>query len=90
MAKNGEVALRLQPGGGLCVPCYPAVDKSGRRRDRDPSVNLENHLSTHTLTQYNLSQKSLKKDGEKVDVHAVARGFGRWHWKLRLEFTHSI
>ena len=35
MAKNGEVALRLQPGGGLCVPCYPAIDKSGRRRDRD-------------------------------------------------------
>jgi len=38
MAKNGEVALRLQPGGGLCVPCYPVVDKSGRRCDRDPQL----------------------------------------------------
>jgi hypothetical protein len=41
MAKNGEVALRLQPGGGLYVPCYPAVYKSGRRRDRGQKLHEE-------------------------------------------------
>jgi hypothetical protein len=42
MAKNGEVALRLQPGGGLYVPCYPAVYKSGRRRDRGRIMSCAN------------------------------------------------